>query len=84
MIYVDAAHDYESVKKDAEACKRTMSPDGILIFNGYTHFSGYDNVYYGVVPVVNDLIVNGGFEVLAFSLGWELYADIAIRRRRPT
>lgn len=82
MIYIDAAHDYESVKKDADVSTEKLKPEGVLIFNDYIRYSHYDDMYYGIVPVVNDLVVNQGFEVTGFALQVEMYCDIAIRRRR--
>ena len=81
MIYIDAGHDYESVKRDANLSKQKIDPDGILIFNDYIKYSHYDNSYYGIIPVVNELVVNQGFEVLGFALQADMYCDIAIRRR---
>ena len=84
MIYIDAAHDFESVKKDAEISKQKIKAEGILIFNDYIKYSHYDDSYYGVIPVVNDLLVNHGFEVAGFALHWDMYCDIAIRRTKRT
>jgi hypothetical protein len=81
MIYVDAAHDYESVKGDANLSKQKIKPEGILVFNDYIKYSHYDDSYYGVIPVVNDLVANQGFEVMGFALQADMYCDIAIRRR---
>jgi|HubBroStandDraft_2_1064218.scaffolds.fasta_scaffold20603_3 hypothetical protein len=78
MIYIDAAHDYESVNKDAELAKKKMKAGGLLIFNDYIKYSHYDDCYYGVVPVVNDLVANQGFEVAGFALQWDMYCDIAL------
>jgi len=81
MIYVDAGHDYESVRKDADLSKLKIKREGILIFNDYIRYSHYDDSYYGIIPVVNDLVVNQGFEVVGFALQADMYCDIAIRRR---
>lgn len=81
MIYVDAAHDYESVRKDAELSKQKIKPEGMLIFNDYIKYSHYDDCYYGVIPVVNNLVAHQGFEAVGFALHWDMYCDIAIRRR---
>ena len=81
LIYIDAGHDYESVKKDADIARRKINADGILIFNDYIKYSHYDDCYYGVVPVVNELAVKQGFQVLGFALQADMYCDIAIRRR---
>jgi hypothetical protein len=81
MIYVDAGHDYESVKNDAALSKQKIKPQGVLIFNDYIRYSHYDDSYYGVIPVVNELVVNQGFEVVGFALQADMYCDIAIRKR---
>ena len=81
LIYVDAGHDYDSVKKDAELSKEKIKPLGILVFNDYIKYSHWDDRYYGIIPVVNDLVVNQGFEILGFALQPDMYCDIAIRRR---
>lgn len=82
MIYIDAGHDYDSVKKDADLSKQKIKLEGLLIFNDYIKYSHYDDCYYGVIPVVNDLVVNQGFEVAGFALHWDMYCDIAIKRRQ--
>src|SRR5271170_192251 len=79
MIYVDAGHDYESVQRDANVSKQKGKRDGILIFNDYIKYSHYDDSYYGVIPVVNELVVKQGFEVLGFALQADMYCDIAVR-----
>jgi hypothetical protein len=81
MIYVDAGHDYESVKGDADLAKQKIKPEGVLIFNDYIRYSHFDDCYYGIIPVVNDLVANQGFEVVGFALQDNMYCDIAIRRR---
>ena len=81
MIYVDAGHDYESVKRDADLSKQKIKLKGILIFNDYIKYSHYEDCYYGIIPVVNNLVVNQGFEVMGFALQGDMYCDIAIRRR---
>jgi Methyltransferase domain len=81
IIYVDAGHDYESVKKDADLSKTKIKPHGILIFDDYIRYSHLEDYYYGTIPVVNDLVVNQGFEVVGMSLNRDMYCDIAIRKR---
>lgn len=83
MIYVDAAHDYESVKRDTMQAIRKLKANGILIFNDYIRYSHYDNQYYGVIPVVNDVVSSQGFQIVGFALQADMYCDIAIQRRAP-
>jgi SAM-dependent methyltransferase len=88
MIYVDAAHDYRSVKRDAEISKQKLKDDGILIFNDYIMFDHYGvtdpnaDVWYGIVQVVNQLVVYDDFEVIGFALSKNMFCDIALRCRR--
>lgn len=80
MIYVDAAHDYESVKRDAAQAVLKLKPEGVLIFNDYIRYSHYDNQYYGIIPVVNDVVADQGFQIVGFALQADMYCDIAIKR----
>jgi Methyltransferase domain len=80
MIYVDAGHDFESVKRDAEIAQQKIKPSGILIFNDYIKYSHFDDSFYGIIPAVNNLVANNGFEVVGFALQPDMYCDIAIRR----
>jgi hypothetical protein len=82
LIYVDAGHDYESVKRDAEVCTRKVKPDGFLIFNDYIMYDHAALEPYGVVHVVNDLCVSGGYEMLYFALHEQLFCDVALRKVR--
>jgi Methyltransferase domain len=42
LIYIDADHSYEGVKKDAEVAKNKVADNGVLIFNDYQVFSLWD------------------------------------------
>jgi len=80
MIYIDAGHDYESVRKDAEVAEKKVKSGGVLIFNDYIKYSHFDDSFYGIIPAVNNLVANRGFEVVGFALQPDMYCDIAIRR----
>jgi len=79
LIYVDAAHDYESVRKDADSSRHKIKAHGVIVFNDYIKYSHYDDSYYGVIPAVNELVVNQGFKVVGFALQADMYCDIAVR-----
>jgi hypothetical protein len=81
MIYIDAGHDYESVKRDAHVSQKKVKPRGMLIFNDYIRYSHYDDCYYGIIPAVNELVANHGFEVVGFALQADMYCDIALSRK---
>lgn len=54
--------------------------DGILIFNDYTVWSMLEMTDYGVVPVVNEMLASGGWEMLYLALQPLMYCDVALRR----
>jgi hypothetical protein len=78
VIYVDASHHYADVKRDADAASAVLKKSGVLIFNDYVLWSCTEKMWYGVVPVVNDLIVNKGWKVIGLSLHPEMFCDIAL------
>jgi Methyltransferase domain len=80
MIYIDAEHTYEEVKADAEIATRKIKRDGILIFNDYIMHDPFVKADYGIVPVVNEMVVNQGWRVVGFALQKHLFCDIAVRR----
>jgi len=83
LIYVDAGHDYESVKKDTQVAQQKIKSSGILIFNDYIKYSHFDDSFYGIIPAVNNLVANNRFEVVGFALQPDMYCDIAVRKLRP-
>jgi hypothetical protein len=80
LIYVDAAHDYDSVRQDALLVAAKLRPDGYLVFNDYTMSDHLGCVPYGVVPAVNELVVAGPWRVTGFALQQHMFCDIALRR----
>jgi glycosyltransferase involved in cell wall biosynthesis len=80
MIYIDAGHDYDNVRKDALVSARKIKPDGTLIFNDYIMYDHLQQVEYGVVQAVNQLVVDAGWRVVGFALDHIMFCDIAIRR----
>lgn len=80
LIYLDAAHRYEMVRGDAELASRMLKPEGILVFNDYINGNIYRNIHYGVIQVVNELVVNEGWNVIGYALAPNMHCDIALRR----
>jgi hypothetical protein len=88
LLYIDADHTHSGVQRDANIAKRKIKPDGTLIFNDYIMYDHLAGHPYGVVPVVNDLVVSEGWQVVGFALHQQLFCDIALRlptaeRARP-
>ena len=80
VIYIDANHNYDNVKKDTEIATRCLKREGILVFNDYIMFDHKSNKQYGIVPVVNALCVLDGWRVRYFALHKEMFCDIALIR----
>jgi hypothetical protein len=80
FVYVDADHSYAGVKTDAACAAEMVSETGFLVFDDYTLIDPGNYVPRGVVPVVNDLVVNQGWVVVGYSLEEYLYCNIALRR----
>jgi len=80
LIYIDAAHDYESVKRDALVAKDKVKADGYLIFNDYIMLDHYHGVPYGVVQAVNELVFEEDWHLVGFALQQEMFCDVAIQK----
>lgn len=81
-IYIDADHSYEGVARDIEQAKLLIKQDGLLIFNDYALYSPFEEMQYGVMRAVNDLILDEGFEMTYYALDTLGYNDVAVRRHR--
>ena len=81
VIYIDASHHYADVLRDANVAVRKIKEDGLLIFNDYILREYESYMWYGVVPVVNDLVVNQGWDVAGFAMAKNMYCDIALMKR---
>jgi hypothetical protein len=80
LVYVDGDHKYDAVKVDTELAAEMAAESGFLVFNDYLLID-HNYEAYGVVPAVNDLIVNHGWCVVGYALNHGLYCDIALQRR---
>ena len=77
LIYLDASHDYISVKKDLKAMRHLLTPGTILIFND---FSIIDRNYgiYGVHAAASEFINDNNVEILGLALEPNGLYDIAV------
>lgn len=80
ILYIDAGHTYDDVRRDAAAGVSKVKHDGLLIFNDYTLYDHLGQTPYGVIQAVNELIVASDWKVVGFSLQRYMYCDIALSR----
>lgn len=79
FVYLDAAHDYESVKKDIEVLYRKVKKGGIIQFNDYGFVHAVTKTVYGVLPAVNHFVWNHDCEVIGYCINENGFSDIAVR-----
>lgn len=79
-LYIDAAHDYVSVKKDLEQAKRTIKDDGIIIMNDYIMYDHIASENYGVIQATNEFMLENNYEMICFAFHPQMYCDVAIRK----
>lgn len=79
-IYIDAGHDYESVKKDLTEAFRILKPNGYLVMNDYVMYDHYAKEQYGVVKATNEFMLDNDFEMLYFAFHPEMFCDVVIRK----
>lgn len=65
LVFVDAAHDYDSVKADIDVAMRFVRPDGVIALHDYRkvpreHDGGWDP---GVTQAVDEFVAANGFEL---------------------
>ena len=83
FVYIDADHSYEGVKRDIQAGISKVKHDGFLVFNDYTYWSPAECMPYGVIQAVNELCLEGEWEMIYFALAYYMYCDVALKRRQP-
>jgi predicted O-methyltransferase YrrM len=79
-IYIDADHNYAQVKKDLMNSVPLIADGGIIGFNDYIYDDRYYNVYGVIQTVCEFLNENKDWQVIAFALQEEMYADIYIQK----
>ncbi len=79
-IYIDAAHDYKSVKQDLEQSYRVLKPTGVIIMNDYIMFDKFTNKDYGVIQATNEFMIDNNFEMLYFALHQDMFCDVVIKK----
>ena len=79
-IYLDADHSYDSVKKDLYQIDRKIRKEGLIQINDYAFFNILGFVPYGVKRAVNELIIEGDYEMIYFCLDRNDLFDVVIKK----
>jgi len=75
-VYVDAAHDYDSVRTDLMNCHEIVKPGGLIAGHDYIRWVS-PTERYGVVEAVNEFVGPGRFVMLTNQL--DKHDSFAIR-----
>ena len=79
-IYIDAGHEYESVKRDTEIARKKVKKGGFIVFNDFTNWSLLEFMPYGIPRNVFELASEGNFTFTHFAFNDTGYHDVALRR----
>ena len=79
-VYIDAAHDYASVVRDLDACRKRIKPGGFIAGHDYTIWSNNGMSRFGVVEAVNGFCLNYEWEMCFLTHESHRHCSYAIRK----
>lgn len=81
VVYIDAGHDYGSVKRDLAMARRKIKDDGWIILNDYTMTDVLaGNGPYGVIQAAHEFMIAEDWEIIYLALQKHMYCDIVLRK----
>lgn len=66
-LYIDAAHDFSSVKKDLQVAKKKVKKGGFIAGHDYTRWGRFGQRF-GVLEAVNEFILMHSYELAFITL----------------
>lgn len=81
MVYVDAHHTYEAVKRELEVIKRKIKDDGVIILNDYTFLENVGSkAEYGVIQAAHEFMIEEGWEMRFLALAPYMFCDVMLKK----
>ena len=80
LIHLNSSLDFDELTVHANEAARLLREGGLLLFKNYTLQDPFQRTDYGVVPVVNSMVVSQGWRVAGFVLQKHLFCDILLTR----
>lgn len=82
LIRLNSSQSFEELTIHANEASRLLRDSGVLLFKNYTLYDPFQGTEYGIVPVVNSMVVHEGWKVTALVLQKHLFCDILLTRPR--
>ncbi len=83
VMYIDADHRYEAVRRDLAAARAKVRDGGWIIVNDYLMVAALgDDVPYGVVHATNEFMIEHQWGVRYLALQTRMFCDVALRQHR--
>jgi hypothetical protein len=81
IVYVDADHRYEPVKRDLAMARRKIKDDGWIILNDYImNDNAFSNEPYGVIHATNEFMIAEDWEMIYFAFQSHMFCDVVLRK----
>jgi Methyltransferase domain len=86
VVYVDADHGYEAVKRELAVIRRKIKDNGWIILNDYImndyimSDAAFSNAPYGVVQASNEFMLAENWEMIYLAFHPYLYCDVVLRK----
>jgi hypothetical protein len=81
-VYLDAGHTYPDVAKDVEILASKIKVGGYIQFNDYATIAPTWLIPFGVARAVNELLLKGDYQMVAFCLQNGGYHDVLVQKIR--
>lgn len=83
IVYVDADHVYEAVRRELSIIRHKIRDDGIIILNDYTMVDVVGSMEaYGVIQAAHEFMLAEDWEMIYLALQNYMYCDVALRKSR--
>jgi hypothetical protein len=82
-VYIDAAHDFDSVRRDLEAAESRVKRGGFIAGHDYTTWSMPGPQRFGVVEAVNAFCVRRNWRLVCLSHESDRHCSYALARLGP-
>nr|WP_321983700.1 class I SAM-dependent methyltransferase [uncultured Lichenicoccus sp.] len=82
VIYIDADHRYEAVRRDLAAARRKIRAEGWIIVNDYLMVAELGATHsYGVVHATNEFMLEHDWGMQYLALQTRMFCDVVLRPR---